>query len=70
MYNFWWYSVKLKQIPLNARREINILRALEHENVVKLLDVVSFEGNFALYIGCTFLTLRFPSQKRHHLPYF
>lgn len=34
------------QFPITAIREIKILKKLEHENVIKLKEIVTSPGNF------------------------
>ena len=37
--------------PLTAIREVKILKALEHENIVKLKEIVTSKGTFLLLFG-------------------
>ena len=32
--------------PITAIREVKILKALEHENIVKLIEIVTSKGEF------------------------
>jgi cyclin-dependent kinase 12/13 len=34
--------------PITAIREVKILKALEHENIVKLIEIVTSKGEFFL----------------------
>ena len=39
--------------PLTAIREVKILKALEHENIVKLKEIVTSKGTFSIWTCCS-----------------
>ena len=49
--------------PITAIREVKILKALEHKNIVKLKEIVTSKGAFCIvcriHTVCYFVRLRF-----------
>ena len=51
--------------PITAIREVKILKALEHKNIVKLKEIVTSKGAYCIvcvcriHIVCYFVRLRF-----------
>ena len=50
--------------PITAIREVKILKALEHENIVKLIEVVTAKGKFFLKIDVGYC-----KREEDHLAY-
>ena len=38
--------------PITAIREVKILKALKHENIVTLKEIVTSKGEFSLFFDC------------------